>query len=607
MRRPLGCMTATGLLAAVITAVTVVGAAAFSGNAIFSSGELNGTVGQTALGGVRSHAELAQRCSSCHVPAWGGERMGDRCLDCHGDVRAEMEERASLHFGFAHSGNCRDCHTEHQGPEASLTRADMTGFPHDQVGFSLRTHPPAGEGGTFLCTDCHHVSLQSFDATSCRGCHQLLDAAYLSEHESVFGDGCLACHDGVDRYGRDFDHQSADFPLMGKHAALNCESCHAGATTVLALQQTPAACADCHAQEDVHERRLGLACGECHNPGTWQEATFDHALSGFVLTGSHLLADCQGCHADRKWHGIPTECTDCHTQDDPHDGQFKVSCSECHLTTRWSELTFDHAKSRFPLTGAHRPAACAACHSGGKYVGTPRDCVGCHRDDDKHAGELGSDCAACHRATRWDDVTFDHNKSAFPLVGSHQQVACSACHAGGHYRGTPTSCVGCHQADDKHGGQYGTDCAACHRVTQWSDATFDHNRSRFPLTGAHRSTACSQCHGGGTFQGTPRACVNCHAEPGVHAGRFGTSCADCHSTSAWLPAGYNGPHSFPMNHGGAGSSCSTCHPSSLTSFTCTNCHEHSESRMQDKHKEISGFSMGSCLNCHPGGREGDDD
>jgi hypothetical protein len=29
--------------------------------------------------------------------------------------------------------------------------------------------------------------------------------------------------------------------------------------------------------------------------------------------------------------------------------------------------------------------------------------------------------------------------------------------------------------------------------------------------------------------------------------------------------------------------------------------------MEDKHKEISGFSMGSCINCHPGGREGDGD
>jgi hypothetical protein len=29
--------------------------------------------------------------------------------------------------------------------------------------------------------------------------------------------------------------------------------------------------------------------------------------------------------------------------------------------------------------------------------------------------------------------------------------------------------------------------------------------------------------------------------------------------------------------------------------------------MEDKHKEISGFSMGDCTRCHPGGREGDGD
>lgn len=607
MRRPLGCLTATGLLAAVITAVTVVGAAAFTGNAIFSPGGLNGSLGLSALGGVRSHAELAQRCASCHAPIWSGERMGDRCLDCHVEIQTELDDQASLHFGLADPGNCRDCHSEHHGALATLTRADMRGFPHERVGFSLRAHPALGDGGTFVCSDCHGSDVRSFQIVTCQACHQSLDGGYAVEHLATFGGACLDCHDGVDRYGREFDHQAAAFPLQGKHADLKCGSCHAGATNVIALQQTPGTCADCHLRDDVHERRLGLECGECHNPGTWQEATFDHGRSGFALTGSHLLADCQGCHAARQWHGIPTTCTACHTKDDPHGGQFKVSCGACHQTSRWSDVTFDHSKSRFPLTGAHQPAACAACHVRGRYADTPRDCIGCHKPDDKHRGELGTDCATCHRATRWSDITFDHTQARFPLEGAHQQVSCAACHTGGRYRGVPTTCVGCHQKDDKHGGQYGTDCGSCHRVTRWSDATFDHDRSRFPLTGAHRGAACSECHAGGTFQGTPRACVNCHAEPGVHAGRFGTSCADCHSTTAWLPAGYNGPHSFPMNHGGAGGSCSTCHPSSLTSFTCTNCHEHNEVKMQDKHKEISGFSMGSCLNCHPGGQEGDDD
>jgi hypothetical protein len=173
--------------------------------------------------------------------------------------------------------------------------------------------------------------------------------------------------------------------------------------------------------------------------------------------------------------------------------------------------------------------------------------------------------------------------------------------------GTPTTCFECHAEEDAHNGRFGTDCSACHRPTEWSDATFDHDLASFRLTGAHTRAACTSCHEGGRFADTPSSCSACHGRPSSHGSAFSGSCGNCHSTSAWRPASFNGPHPFPMNHGGAGGNCSTCHPSSLTSSRCTVCHEHSESRMQDKHKEISGFSMGACLNCHPGGREGDDD
>lgn len=60
-----------------------------------------------------------------------------------------------------------------------------------------------------------------------------------------------------------------------------------------------------------------------------------------------------------------------------------------------------------------------------------------------------------------------------------------------------------------------------------------------------------------------------------------------------------------MNHRGADGDCSTCHPSSLTSYSCTGCHAHDPSKMEDKHKEVAGFSMGDCAGCHPGGKKGE--
>jgi len=83
---------------------------------------------------------------------------------------------------------------------------------------------------------------------------------------------------------------------------------------------------------------------------------------------------------------------------------------------------------------------------------------------------------------------------------------------------------------------------------------------------------------------------------------YKTNCAACHSTSAWMPASYNGPHTFPMNHGGAGGNCRTCHPGSYGSYTCYACHDQGE--ITNKHSErFSDFS--NCVACHASGQEGD--
>ena len=38
---------------------------------------------------------------------------------------------------------------------------------------------------------------------------------------------------------------------------------------------------------------------------------------------------------------------------------------------------FDHNAS-FPLVGVHAAQQCAACHVGGVFEGTARECAGCH-------------------------------------------------------------------------------------------------------------------------------------------------------------------------------------------------------------------------------------
>ena len=60
---------------------------------------------------------------------------------------------------------------------------------------------------------------------------------------------------------------------------------------------------------------------------------------------------------------------------------FPTTCESCHSTSAWRPANFDHAKTRFPLTGAHTRVDCASCHAGGRYAGTPTACSSCHQAD----------------------------------------------------------------------------------------------------------------------------------------------------------------------------------------------------------------------------------
>ena len=663
MRRPLGCLTGTALIAAMLATLLLVGFVVATGNGIFSPGHLAATSRSEVLGGATSHADLEARCEACHAQPLGSLRMADKCLACHTAVKEELAKGDGFHGRFSTTDECRACHTDHGGTDGTLTLADPTGFPHEKTGFSLVAHPVNGSGASFHCADCHTQTVTKFVPQTCETCHAEKDQPFMTAHVEAFGLGCRACHDGIDTYGKDFTHET--WPLAGKHAEATCVACHKGATTPEALRATETTCAGCHARDDVHEGRLGSACADCHNPSTWTEAAFDHNVTRFKLTGKHMQVECLQCHVNRQWTGLGLTCEACHSVDDPHDGQFAQSCSSCHTTTGWQDVTFDHSTTRFKLAGAHARTDCVKCHVNGKYKDTPMTCVACHKADDAHKGSLGTDCARCHRVTAWQDVTFDHNQTrfkltgahtdtacrachvggifkgtpstcyachkgddkhagaygtscgschatktwsgatfdhattGFPLVASHRSVACRACHVGGIYRGTPKTCYACHKADDAHDGSMGTNCAACHRPTDWDDVTFNHANTDFPLTGAHRSVACASCHRNNTYTGTPTACSACHTKPTTHQPSAFSGCQACHSTVAWTPATFNATHTFPMTHRNAGGVCTKCHTGSWAVYSCARCH--SDSSMTREHSGISGFTLTTCARCHPRG------
>ncbi|HEY6950830.1 MAG TPA: hypothetical protein VI758_00400, partial [Bacteroidota bacterium] len=81
-------------------------------------------------------------------------------------------------------------------------------------------------------------------------------------------------------------HQQTRFPLVGKHAAVDCQSCHTGFTSNQYLG-TPTTCIGCHRNDYLTATNPGHGaagfstnCAQCHlvSSLTWQ-SSFDHNLT----------------------------------------------------------------------------------------------------------------------------------------------------------------------------------------------------------------------------------------------------------------------------------------------------------------------------------------
>ena len=370
-----------------------------------------------------------------------------------------------------------------------------------------------------------------------------------------------------------------------------------------------------------------------------------NAQPGETLGGvtSHAqIRDCSTCHAGlRPSDHMADHCLTCHTEIAAQmldvaklHGSITqkspaLACRDCHpdhrgptaTLTELGENTFPHEALGFslaahPRTSAGQPFTCADCHAADITTFSVSTCEDCHRQIDAvfaqaHTISYGAACLDCHNGLDRFGRTFSHAGFAFKTEGGHADVACVKCHTDARsladFPKAPTDCYSCHKQNDEHNGQFGTDCAACHNPSRWDDATLDHSRSSFPLTGAHVSVRCEQCHTNGQFKGLAATCISCHAEPTQHLGQFGTDCAACHSTTAWVPAAFNGEHTFPLDHGEGGQvSCATCHPVTYNAYTCYGCHEHNESNIASEHREEGISDFQDCVRCHADGREHDD-
>ena len=333
------------------------------------------------------------------------------------------------------------------------------------------------------CTRCHRPFDRSAEDALCIECHEEVGkdlraaAGFHGKAKGLAATPCRSCH--TDHEGREadvvglneavFDHLSTDYPLHGAHRAVSCSGCHeAGAKH----REASSACVDCHRAEDTHRGGLGEDCAACHDEEGWKRARFDHGKTKFPLEGAHEEVACRLCHADEKFKDTLSDCATCHVQADVHRGLFGPKCGDCHGVVTWDRLGFDHDRdTNFRLTGKHASASCRACHPKDLYGDpAPRDCVGCHREDDVHRGRSGRECQDCHDTRVWSRIRFDHAKQTrFVLHGAHEGVECTSCHMEPAPKSLtlPEDCAACHGGEDPHRGGFGRDCARCHTDESW--------------------------------------------------------------------------------------------------------------------------------------------
>jgi hypothetical protein len=221
---------------------------------------------------------------------------------------------------------------------------------------------------------------------------------------------------------------------------------------------------------------------------------FEHDRTRFKLRNAHAAkkVQCGDCHVDLKhYRDTPMECVSCHKKDDKHEGQFGARCDSCHSDRDWKVQRFDHAQTRFPLLGKHVPVKCGDCHKTARYKDAPRECIGCHRNDDAHKAKFGTACESCHGARAWGLWNFDHGRrTTYALDGAHTKVPCESCHtqaapAGKAAASVGTNCIACHRRDDTHDGAFGPGCEQCHASDSWkrirTRVGFDEPRQRAVL------------------------------------------------------------------------------------------------------------------------------
>jgi len=593
--------------------------------------------GQISPGDLtKAHAkyEGMSNCTLCHD--LGNKVTNAKCLNCHKNIKTLIDEKRGFHVSLeVKDKNCFQCHNEHHGRKFKMIHFDEKKFNHDLTGYKLE-----GKHDEIDCKKCHTPKFivdkklkkkpNTFIGldTKCITCHNDYHQNTLSSND------CSSCHNTkAFSPAINFDHNKTNFKLTGKHVDVDCKKCHKvvkkNGKDFQNFNNLPFKdCNACHSNPH-NEQPLKGSCKQCHITESFKlfrkKNRFNHNLTNFTLKGQHKKVACFSCHTKNNnpklvfqdKRGIDeNNCVKCH--EDKHKGKLGNNCTKCHNESGFISLklknNFDHNLTDYPLEGLHKKVDCNKCHKSGKYTQAIKfsSCNSCHND--YHKGEftkkgIATDCKTCHSIKGGFDLslftTEQHQKSTFPLKGAHNATPCFACHknetkkARWTFKNMGTKCVDCHK--DIHKNYISTKyypnkkCETCHSNDTWSDVTFDHSKTNWPLSGKHLEVACSKCHIKNNTKNNPfnqkfanldNKCSTCHKDK--HNNQFAikgiTDCARCHITKNWIPEKFDhNTTPFKLEGRHAELACNECHKTlvgtkkrsinyKIEKFACIDCH-----------------------------------
>ena len=506
-----------------------------------------------------SHLSGFTNCLNCHT--WGSKDLSPKCLDCHTPIKNRIDAKTGFH-GQLKETNCLECHSDHVGLDFKLIRWEpsQTEFDHSKSGFELK-----GKHIGLDCEKCHtreFVLAEDVMAYAQKQqTREVLNSTFLGlgeicadchadvHHKEFVNQKCQECHSENDWLDirKTFEHDTrTKYTLRGAHKKIECEKCHkeslepVGKYTVHRFGGLKFdLCTDCH--KDEHAGAFGSNCVKCHSMNSFKiqdkSGAFNHNKTRFPLIGKHFKVECKACHTSKERFAQESsydQCMDCHK--DYHAGAFQkqnrdISCDRCHSVRGYLPALFgsmEHAKTKFPLDGAHLAQPCIFCHQKNDkmiYAWDPLNCEACHLSS--HGKQFtkyrvdGLFCENCHLSSAWEKLKFDHKNTHFPLSGKHLDLNCERCHKAQtefiQYENIELSCGGCHT--DVHAGQFvARSCENCHHTSNWKIPDFNHTAlTQFPLDGQHKDLKCGQCHKQDSnlktikFKPIPHKCQDCHS------------------------------------------------------------------------------------------------